>query len=380
MRHALPGERVEAVVTADPPGGPLRLDAIAILEASPDRVEPPCPYARPGRCGGCDWQHASLPAQRALKGDLVSHLLGRAVTVEPVPVPGRGDDGLGWRTRVQFDVTGDGRLGLHRHRSADIELLELCLIASAGVESVGAERLSWPVAERVEVIGASSGDRAVVVTPRRRGARVGADVAAEVSVLRGDGRGGAEAVRGRPGVREHAAGRAWWVSGSGFWQSHAAAPDVLSAAVLDALAPEPGDLALDLYAGAGLFAGVLAPRVKRVVTIESFAPAVADARQNLRDLGNVECHAGRVDATLDRLGLGAADLVVLDPPRDGAGTAVMHRVTALRPRRIAYVSCDPAALARDLRATEGYEVTGVRAFDLFPMTWHVECVAVLERR
>ncbi|HEU0132485.1 MAG TPA: class I SAM-dependent RNA methyltransferase [Mycobacteriales bacterium] len=376
LRHALPGERVRALVTSEEP---LRLDAVEVLAASPDRVEEPCPYAKPGRCGGCDWQHAALPAQRALKSRVVSDLLGRDVTVEPVPVPGRPDDGLAWRTRVQFDTTPDGRLGLHRHRSAEVQPLDRCLIASDGVESVGAEALAWPVADRVEVVAGSSGDRAVVVTPRRRGGRVGAAVAPDVSVLRGDGRGGAEPVRGRPGVREHAAGRTWWVSGSGFWQSHVAAPDVLVAAVLDALAPEAGDLALDLYAGVGLFAGALAPRVRRVVAVESFAPAVDDARQNLRDLPSVEVHAGRVDAVLDRLGLGRADLVVLDPPRDGAGAAVMAQVAALAPRRVAYVSCDAAALARDLRAVEGaYAPREVRAFDLFPMTAHVECVALLE--
>ena len=375
VRHALPGERVVAVVTSEQP---LRLDAVEVLEASPDRVEEPCPYAKPGRCGGCDWQHAALPAQRLLKAQVIDDLLGIDVTVEPVPVAGRDDDGLGWRTRVQFAVTEEGRLGLYRHRSNDVQPLDRCLIASDGVESVGAERLSWPVADRVEVIAGSGGDRAVVVTPRHRKARVGADVEPDVSVLRAT-KDGAEPVRGRPGVREEAAGRTWWVSGSGFWQSHVAAPDTLASAVVDALDPRPDDLALDLYAGVGLFAGVLAPRVKRVVGIESYAPAVADARQNLRDLRNAELHEGRVDAVLRRLGLGRADLVVLDPPRDGAGAAVMAQVAALGPRRIAYVSCDPGSLARDLRAVAGaYVATRVRAFDLFPMTWHVECVALLE--
>ncbi len=192
-----------------------------------------------------------------------------------------------------------------------------------------------------------------------------------MSVLR-DG----EAVRGRPGVREVAAGRTWWVSGSGFWQSHVRAPEVLVSAVLDALAPSPGDLALDLYAGVGLFAGALAPSVARVIAVESSPTACADARQNLRDV-RAEVHEGTVERVLSRIGLGRVDLVVLDPPRDGAGAAVMGQIEALSPRRVAYVSCDPASLARDLRATS-YRVVDVRAFDLFPMTWHVECVATLE--
>jgi tRNA/tmRNA/rRNA uracil-C5-methylase (TrmA/RlmC/RlmD family) len=387
VRHALPGERVRAVVTSD--DDMLRLDAVEVLSASPDRVAPPCPYAVPGGCGGCDWQHASPAAQRAMKADVIRTVLSRVagldvaeVVVEPVPVPGRPDDGLGWRSRVQFAVTADGRLGLHRHRSAEVQPVERCLIASDGVESVGAEALDWPVAERVEVIAGSSGDRAVVVTPRRRRAAVGAAVDESVSVLRGSARGPAEPVRGRPGVREQAAGRTWWVGGSGFWQSHVAAPAVLVPAVLDALAPEPGDLALDLYAGGGLFAGALGPLVSRVVAVEYDAPAVADARQNLRDLPAVEVHEGRVDAELARLGLGRVDLAVLDPPRDGAGAAVMAALCALAPRRVAYVSCDPGSLARDLRAAgeHGYALASLRAFDLFPMTSHVECVALLEPR
>ncbi len=386
VRHALPGERVRAVVT-DAARDPVRADAVEVLVASPDRVEEPCPYAKPGRCGGCDWQHAALPAQRRIKRDLVRAALAPAGIawdgeVEAVPVPGRADDGLRWRTRVRFAVDADGRLGLHRRRTNDVQPLDFCLIAAAGVEEVGAEALTWPVAEHVEVVAGSSGDRAVVVTPRRRGARVGAAVAPDVSVLRGREHGDAEPVRGRPGVREHAAGRTWWVSGSGFWQSHVAAPDTLVAAVLAGLDPRPDDIALDLYAGAGLFAGALAPRVRRVVAVESSRQAVADARQNLRDLPNVEAHEGTVEQVLARLGLGHTDLVVLDPPRKGAGATVMAQVAALGPRQVAYVSCDPPSLGRDLAAiTErGYRVASVRAFDLFPMTSHVECVALLEPR
>jgi tRNA/tmRNA/rRNA uracil-C5-methylase (TrmA/RlmC/RlmD family) len=151
-------------------------------------------------------------------------------------------------------------------------------------------------------------------------------------------------------------------------------------AVLSALAPGPGDLALDLYAGVGLFAGALGPLVSRVVAVESDPGAVADARQNLRDLPAAEVHEGRVEAVLGRLGLGRVDLAVLDPPRDGTGAAVMAALCGLGPRRVAYVSCDPASLARDLKAAagHGYALGGLRAFDLFPMTSHVECVALLE--
>jgi tRNA/tmRNA/rRNA uracil-C5-methylase (TrmA/RlmC/RlmD family) len=153
--------------------------------------------------------------------------------------------------------------------------------------------------------------------------------------------------------------------------------------VLAELEPRPGDSALDLYAGVGLFAGALAPRLGpggRITAIESDAAAADDARFNLADEPTVRVETGRVDVVLTELGIRRADLVVLDPPRSGAGAAVVELVCRLDTRRIAYVSCDPASLARDVATfvDNGWRMTTLRAFDLFPMTSHVECLAVLD--
>jgi tRNA/tmRNA/rRNA uracil-C5-methylase (TrmA/RlmC/RlmD family) len=185
-------------------------------------------------------------------------------------------------------------------------------------------------------------------------------------------------------LHEHAAGRDWQVTGSGFWQVHPGAADVLVDAVLDGLAPRPGERAVDLYAGVGLFTAALADRVGvtgAVVAVESDPVAVDDALANLADLPQTGVLADRVDRALRHGTAGEqADLVVLDPPRAGAKRPVVERVAALGPRAVAYVACDPAALARDVAifAEHGYRLRGLRAFDLFPMTHHVECVAVLE--
>jgi tRNA/tmRNA/rRNA uracil-C5-methylase (TrmA/RlmC/RlmD family) len=189
-------------------------------------------------------------------------------------------------------------------------------------------------------------------------------------------------VHGHARVREEAAGRTWLVHADGFWQVHPAAAQTFVGAVRDALAPAQGESLLDLYSGAGLFAGALAPLVGgagRVVTIESGRSAVADARRNLRDLPWVRIEQGRVEAVLRRLGLRSVDLVVLDPTRAGAGAKVVRDIVALGPRAVAYVACDPAALARDVRTfrDRGYRLTALRAFDAYPMTHHVECVATL---
>jgi tRNA/tmRNA/rRNA uracil-C5-methylase (TrmA/RlmC/RlmD family) len=163
---------------------------------------------------------------------------------------------------------------------------------------------------------------------------------------------------------------------------HPAVADALTGCVLELLAPQPGEWALDLYSGVGLFAGVLAERLGptgRVVAIEGDRGAVDDARHNLAELSGVRLLRGRVDRTLPRIGWHRADLVVLDPPRSGAGRAVVERISGYRPRAIGYVACDPAALARDLGYFAGhrYRLADLRGYDVFPMTHHVECVALL---
>lgn len=379
VRHTLPGERVRAVVTSATTSF-LRADAIEVLEASPDRVESACPYAGPGRCGGCDWQHVSLPAQRRLKAALVAEQLQRLAGVEPTieveQVPG-APDGLGWRTRVQFSVAPSGRAGLRRHRSHELEPVDFCLIASPDVEAVGAEALRWPGAAGVEVIALGS-QRVVSVTSRGSGTGRGRARVPEVDAgVVVDGHAG----RGPHGIRHAVLGRSFEVAAGVFWQVHPGAAAALAQAVLDGLDPRPGERALDLYAGAGLFAALLGERVGpsgSVLAVESDPRACADAARNTDDQPHVRIRTAAVDAAL-LARAGHPDLVVLDPPRAGAGLAVTHALAGLRPRRLAYVACDPASFARDLRVLldVGWELSSLRAFDLFPMTEHVELVAVL---
>jgi tRNA/tmRNA/rRNA uracil-C5-methylase (TrmA/RlmC/RlmD family) len=169
------------------------------------------------------------------------------------------------------------------------------------------------------------------------------------------------------------------VPADGFWQVHPAAADILATAVLDGLQPEPAELGIDLYCGVGLFAGVLADAGCRVWAVESNRTAVRHAETNLADVADrVTIIAGRVERVARRLPR-AVDLVVLDPPRTGARATVVRAIAERSPRAIAYVACDPAALARDLAtaAQLGYQPARIAAYDLFPMTHHVECVAVL---
>ncbi|MFF6888136.1 class I SAM-dependent RNA methyltransferase [Streptomyces sp. NPDC012421] len=398
VRHALPGERVTARVTeGDETSRFLRADAVDILDASKDRIEAPCPFAGPGKCGGCDWQHAKPGAQRRLKGEVVAEQLQRLAGLTPeeagwdgTVVPAEGDklpagEVPQWRTRVQYAVDAEGRAGLRKHRSHEVEVIDHCMIAAQGVSELGIEARTWEGMATVEAIAASgSHDRQVILTPRP-GARLPlVELDKPVSVMRVDEKdGGVHRVHGRAFVRERADERTHRVGSGGFWQVHPKAADTLMKAVMQGLLPRKGDTALDLYCGVGLFAGALADRVGdqgAVLGIESGKRAVEDARHNLADFPRVRIEQGKVESVLPRTGITEVDLIVLDPPRAGAGKQTVRHLAGLGARRIAYVACDPAALARDLGYFQesGYRVRTLRAFDLFPMTHHVECVAILE--
>ncbi|MDQ6642632.1 MAG: TRAM domain-containing protein [Actinomycetota bacterium] len=333
VRHALPGERVVVEITDGREGDRfLRGDAIEVLEPSSHRVEAPCPYAGPGLCGGCDFQHVTLEHQRALKAAVVREQLSRLAGLDVEVDVEKVEPVLGWRSRMQYVDLPDGGRGLRKHRSHEVIPVDRCLIdASSGDSGQAPQRLAQPL-----------------------------------SVV--------EHVETTHGAHDFS------VASDGFWQPHVSAPGVLVDCVLDFLVPEPGESVVDLYAGAGLFAAFLADAVgpeRQVVAVEGDRVAAAHAADNagLSVEADVQRWLERPDVEQ------RADLVVLDPPRTGAKRRVVEGIVALGPRSVGYVACDPAALARDVAsfAEHDYRLSRLRAFDLFPMTHHVECVALLER-
>jgi tRNA/tmRNA/rRNA uracil-C5-methylase (TrmA/RlmC/RlmD family) len=368
VRHTLPGETVRVQLTDGSQGDRFLLgDALEVLEPSAHRVEPACPFAGPGRCGGCDWQHSDLAYQRELKAAVVSEqfqrLAGMDVNVDVEALPG-DEQGLRWRTRTEFAIDASGVAGLHRHHSSQIIPVQDCLISTERLIQTGVLDRRWPMATSVDVVDASGESAAVIVPLPSRDSTI-------------------------PYVSERVDTGDWSaefrLSARGFWQVHPQGAATFVAHVLRELAPQPGERALDLYAGVGLFALALADAVGpagAVLAIESDARAIADAKSNLRSRPEIELRRGKVDRTLKplvRQGI-RTDLVVLDPPRTGAGKSVIKDVAALSPRAIAYVACDPAALARDVAYARGagYGMRSLRAFDAFPMTHHIECIAILE--
>ncbi|WP_372730105.1 class I SAM-dependent RNA methyltransferase [Nocardioides sp.] len=345
VRHTMPGERVVLEITEGTEGDSFwRADAVEILQASPERVTPPCPYAGPGLCGGCDFQHVALGHQRELKAAVVREQFVRLAGFDAADariadlrvegVPG-DDEGLRWRTRMQYVALPGGAKGLRAHRSNIVIEIDDC-------------RIAHPDA-RVVVDGQPTDDEVI-----------------------------AESVATAAGTID------FQVAADGFWQVHPGAPGALVETVLDFLAPQEGERALDLYAGVGLFARFLSEAVgesTRVVAIEGDRTATRYAALNLAGRERAVVAWGNVDKVLAQGYDEPFDLVVLDPPREGARRKVVLQVVDRAPRAVAYVACDPAALARDVATfrEHGYELTRLRALDLFPMTHHVECVALLER-
>lgn len=370
VRHALPGELVRVDVT-ESTSKFSRGDAVEILEASPDRVAPPCRYAHPGGCGGCDLQDASAAGQGSWKSSLVAEHLKRIAgvdidftVVEPTSNP------KGSRTRLRCAVDGLGRLGLRAVRSHDVVALDECWIADPSFTPAFAT--SWFGAEEVELRALDDGDPFAVVrriTPR--------GTMHELCSLRG------EPLEPSTQSRVKVRGHVFSVGPRSFWQSHRDAPALLLDTVVELAGAGVDDHVTDLFSGVGLFAVPLAKVVGpggRVTAVESSPYAVRDARQNAEGLRNLKVREWSVTPRSVNDAVGEGGVVVLDPPRGGLAKGVAEALSRRRPRRVVYVSCDAATFARDLKIllAGGFALGRFRVFDLFPMTEHVELIASLD--
>ena len=357
IRHGIPGERVLVEVTSVV-SKVTRADVVEVLEASPHRVQAPCSFARPGGCGGCDFQHIEISHQRELKAAIITEQFERlgkmnlaelGLTCEVRAV--EPENGLHWRTRMDFAISDFGKIGFYKNRSKEVQEIDDCLIAVEQMDVVGLAARTWNGDARVEVATSSSG---------------------QTNVSRGG-----RSLSGPTQLHEVVEGMTYTISPVTFWQAHKNAPATLVDHVMELLDVRPGDTVCDLYGGAGLFSGALAQAVGakgRVHLIESDRRALSDAAHIFKAYANVQIHSGMVEQQLPKIE--KADLVLLDPPRTGAGEVVVLSLLKLRPTTIVYVSCDPASLARDAKwITEGgYTMDSIVAFDLFPMTQHIETV------
>lgn len=411
----LPGDRVR-VRLLPPRGRRAEGRLLEVLDPSPDRVAPPCPYA--GTCGGCPWLALDPAAQRRARADLVREALariGRLEVPDALPVVAGDPAGLGYRSRIEVALgpLGEGgrrAVGFRAAGSHDVVDVAACAVARRPVNAAlahlraaaAAGRVPPPVAEVEIAVGDDPGRvvatvRLAEALPSKAAARLADRLVEALEGLAGlRVEPPARAVRAQAVERGETAlhvavpgpgGRllSLEVPAGGFMQANPAVNARLVEAVVAAVAPRPGARVLDLYCGAGNFALPIAAAGAAVLGLETAGRAVEAARRSAERLGIVSARFRQVPV---EEGLawaareGAPDAVVLDPPRMGAGPAVVDRLLALGPPRVVYVSCDPATLARDLArlAGGGYGVAALTVFDMFPQTPHVETLAVLVRR
>jgi tRNA/tmRNA/rRNA uracil-C5-methylase (TrmA/RlmC/RlmD family) len=362
VRHAIPGEEVEIEITGT--GSSFnRGDVVKVITPSPDRVSAPCQFAHRAGCGGCDFQHISLERQRLLKSEVIAEQFARIakremqVVVEEVGAP------LGYRTRFNAVTTRNGDLGFKQARSNKVIPVSDCRILQPEIKYQELSSRKWKGDLRVEVSLSSAGERTIATGYTRD----------ETPVRTSEG----------PDIGQYSIdGFNLEVSQRSFWQSHKLAPAVLTKVVNEFAQLKAGDQVLDLYGGVGLFTSQFLELVGdagQIDLVEGSKSATADAMRNFAEAKNVKVHTGDVAKLLPRFT--QSDVIVLDPPREGAGKEVVQAMAALKPRAIVYVACDPAALARDTTylSEVGYEITKIRAFDLFPMTHHIETVALFGR-
>lgn len=360
VRGAITGERVVAEVT-QVKKGIAWAETMEVISASPHRREAPCHYFRERACGGCDFQHIDLAFQRKLKSEVVADSFRRIarmdISVECLPADG-DVTGLHWRTRMDFTLTPSKRLALHPHRSDSLTEITSCLISHEAMDldaiNLGLERSKVRPWERFRV----------AVDREGKVRLTGRDRKVEMEVGK----------------------KSFPISMESFWQPHHSAASTLVDQVKELLNVREGDHLLDLYGGVGLFTAFLRDAVGdkgKVTLIESDSDAISDANKIFAADRRVKVVAGRVEQKIKEIE--SCDLILLDPPRSGVTVGpngVISEFQRLRPREILYISCDPATLARDAKALveTGYEMAMIRAFDLFPMTEHIESVAKFIRK
>jgi 23S rRNA (uracil1939-C5)-methyltransferase len=405
IEGACPGDTLEVTVSEEHPRF-VRAKVAEILEASPDRVTPPCPYF--GICGGCQWQHIGYDLQLSSKRKAIEEALSRIGKQTGIAVShiDASPDQYGYRNKIELSVaiTPKGpAFGFSRHGSNEVIAIDECLLlpkkyrkaprALSGALRYLSSRIPTPV-ERVSLRVSRSGEVEVDLWtssgsfPRQLAAKVIGDAVGARTVTRVVLKGEADTrkvskveVLSGPGAwGEKLGGHSYLVSAPSFFQVNTRAAELLQHAVLSATTFDEDTLVADLYAGVGTFTLPLAATGSEVVAVESSAHALADLRRNLGAAGLeadiMPGDAGRIAEELEDI-----DTIVVDPPRAGLSPRAGRALIEARPKTIVYVSCDPATLARDVKvfAESGYAVASLSAVDLFPQTYHVESVATLIR-
>jgi tRNA/tmRNA/rRNA uracil-C5-methylase (TrmA/RlmC/RlmD family) len=353
VRHAISGETAKVKIISI--NSKLAFgDAIEILKPSKDRVKPPCKYSKPDGCGGCDFQHISIEIQHSLKKIIIQDQFKRIakIDVNPEVISVEPLTGLHWRSRLDLSISSNGKTGLYSHKSNKVIEIDKCLISVEKINKSQVFNQHWDGEDRLSISVSSEN---------------------ELNISRSG-----KTISGSDELKEVVEKNTYIISPKSFWQSHKNAPRLLLHQVIKYADIKLGDIVCDLYGGAGLFTAPiaeLAGEKGETHLIERDNDCIKDAKKMFQNKKNIIIHHGRVEQKLGKIK--NIDIIILDPPRNGAGKQVIHQIIDKKPKSIVYVSCDPVSLARDTKILldNNYSLNNLIGLDLFPMTHHIECVA-----
>jgi 23S rRNA (uracil1939-C5)-methyltransferase len=378
--YALPGERVLVELTEEKRGF-ARARLVEVLQAAPQRIQPRCRHF--GVCGGCHYQHLAYPLQLQVKGGVLREQLERIAGISQPPVGEIRPSPLEWnyRNTVQFHLDEQGRLGYEESGSNRVVAIQECFLPQAPLDEIW-QQLDFESRLGIERVGLRVGaDEEVLLTLESSLLELPSfEVDFPLSAVHLSP-AGSIVLAGEDWLPMEVNGRIFRVSAGSFFQVNTAQAGAMVQFLQEVLPLDNQTTLLDVYCGVGLFSAFLADRVGRCIGIEQSPTACEDYAFNLDEMENVELYVGAAEDILPALQVSGKITAIVDPPRAGLDRHALDALVALQPRWIAYVSCDPATLARDLKrlVAAGYSLERVTPFDLFPQTYHIESISLLRR-
>jgi 23S rRNA (uracil1939-C5)-methyltransferase len=377
---AIPGELVRLSITEDKPRY-ARGELVEVLEASSERVTPRCPHFT--FCGGCHYQHMNYPTQLKVKADILREQLERIGGLRDLPMVDVMAMSEPWdyRNSVQFHITQAGELGFQKAHSKQTFAIRECHLPEASLNQL------WPLievepdssVERVSLRAGASEEMVILESADPRPVEFNIESLAASVVQRGPT--GNMVLAGNDYIMMEALGRRFRVSAGSFFQVNTLQAQAMVRYLTDHLPLAERGTLVDVYSGVGFFSAFLGPRVKRLVGIEISPEACEDFCSNLDEFDNVELYEDSAEHVLRRVNFNP-DIMIMDPPRAGLGGRTVEGVLAQGATQLAYISCDPATLARDGKqlAAGGYSLIKLAVIDMFPQTYHIESISMWEKK
>ncbi|MFZ2095225.1 MAG: class I SAM-dependent RNA methyltransferase [Anaerolineales bacterium] len=377
---AIPGEIVRIRLVEDKPRH-ARGELLEVVEASAERVMPRCQHF--GLCGGCHYQHINYAAQLKAKANILQEQMERIGGIKNLPPIDIKATPESWyyRNHIQFHLTDEGKLGFQEARTNQPFAIQECHLPVVTINQLWPQIDLEPIAglDRVSIRVGIEDDVMLILEssdPQPLDFSIEDLVISVVQV----GPGGSVVLAGSDHIVEEVSGRRFKVSPTSFFQVNTGQAVAMVEHLLENLSLTQNMTVLDVYSGVGLFSAFMAPKVGRLVGIEISAEACEDFTANLDEFSNVELYEAAAEEVLGSVHFNP-DLIIMDPPRAGLGRETVEGILAQGADRLAYISCDPATLARDSKQliSGGYSLSKLSLFDMFPQTYHIESISFWEK-